>query len=178
MPPSADRSSSVRRAAAALSTPNTRSTVRRRNASPASVRQTRLFFRLPSAASKRRTPSSTSFFRAEFTVCLGRDSCSLNWVWVRGASSDRRVYSSQKAQSGRPQAGPDGGTAGYSHCRFGHWISRKHPELPVPSNPSRLILSDFGLFDYTETAPFCQGLPCAARFVKISLVFFPKICIS
>ena len=71
--------------------------------------------------------------------------------------------------------GPDGGTAGYSHCRFGHWISRKHPELPVPSNPSRLILSDFGLFDYTGTAPFCQGLPCAARFVKISLVFFPKI---
>ncbi|ERK58520.1 hypothetical protein HMPREF1545_02503 [Oscillibacter sp. KLE 1728] len=36
-------------------------------------------------------------------------------------------------------------------------------------------MSDFGLFDYTETAPFCQGLPCAARFVKISLVFFPKI---
>ncbi len=148
----------------------TRGPVRRRNASPASVRQTRLFFRLPSAASKRRTPSSTSFFRAEFTVCLGRDSCSPQLGLGQGRLLRPQGYSSRRRSPAGRRPGPDGGTAGYSHCRFGHWISRKHPELPVPSNPSVLFLSDFDYSDYTETALFVKA-PCAARFVKISLVF-------
>ena len=95
------RSSGVRRRKARSSIARVGSTARRSSSSPRSVRDSSLLRRSPDILSIRRYPRLSSFFSAEFTVCLLRNSAPHSLVWVMGPWASPSRYSTQNTLSDR-----------------------------------------------------------------------------